>query len=173
MIGWPFDFQKWYLEGCPEKSWPINEKSMHTSMLFDGSEPRLALYSSLISHFRHFRKISKKLRKMVAKSYAIWSKNDLERPKVDWFSHLGWFLVIRKIADFFVSLRGVTKSIKTEPWSVLGCHLVQFAPKSISPGAHRNLPFTSSFWHRFLVSKFIRFLSKSGSYFVDFSCIST
>ena len=35
------------------------EKSMPKSMIFDCSEPRLALYSSLISHFCHFRKTSK------------------------------------------------------------------------------------------------------------------
>ena len=34
---------------------------MRKSMNFDGSEPRLALYSSLILHFCHFRKISKNL----------------------------------------------------------------------------------------------------------------
>ena len=38
----------------------FNEKSMRKSMNFDGSEPRLALYSSLILHFCHFRKKWKK-----------------------------------------------------------------------------------------------------------------
>ena len=33
---------------------------MPKSKVFDSSEPRLALYSSLILHFRHFRTISKK-----------------------------------------------------------------------------------------------------------------
>ena len=32
---------------------------MRKSKVFDGSEPRLALYSSLITHFRRFRKKSK------------------------------------------------------------------------------------------------------------------
>ena len=52
--------QKWPLEGGSEKAWQFNEKSTRKSMVFDGSEPRLALYSSLISHFRHFWKNSKK-----------------------------------------------------------------------------------------------------------------
>ena len=39
-----------------EKTLKFNEKSMQKWMLFDGSEPRLALYSLLISHFRHFQK---------------------------------------------------------------------------------------------------------------------
>ena len=37
--------------------------------VFDGSEPRLALYSSLISHFRPFRKNRKTYAKREAKSH--------------------------------------------------------------------------------------------------------
>ena len=53
------------LEKCPpgggsEKTWKFDEKTMRKWKVFDGSEPRLALYSSLISHFRHFRKNTKK-----------------------------------------------------------------------------------------------------------------
>ena len=38
------------------KTCKFNEKSKRESKVFDGSEPRLALYSSLITHFRIFRK---------------------------------------------------------------------------------------------------------------------
>ena len=44
---------------CFEKTTNVDEKAMRKSKVFDGSEARLALYSSLISHFRHFRIISK------------------------------------------------------------------------------------------------------------------
>ena len=37
-----------------EKTWNFYLKSMRKWEVFDGSEPRLALYSSLISHFRDF-----------------------------------------------------------------------------------------------------------------------
>ena len=53
----------------------INEKSMRKSMLFDSSKPRLAFYSSLISHFWHFRKTSKIDAKRDAKSLLFLSKN--------------------------------------------------------------------------------------------------
>ena len=42
---------------------------------FDGSEPRLALYSSLILHFRPFRKNRKIDAKRDPKSRCFWSKN--------------------------------------------------------------------------------------------------
>ena len=44
-------------------------------MLFDGSEPRLALYSSLISHFRNFQEKPKNEAEQGLKSYVFWSKN--------------------------------------------------------------------------------------------------
>ena len=42
--------------GGSGKSRKIDEKTMRKWKVFDGSEPRLALYSSLISHFFDFRK---------------------------------------------------------------------------------------------------------------------
>ena len=51
--------QKCSLSGGSEKTWKFNEKTMWKSEVFDGSEPRLVLYSSLITHFRRFRKKSK------------------------------------------------------------------------------------------------------------------
>ena len=44
---------------CFEKTRNVDENSKRKSKVFDGSEARLALYSSLISHFRHFRRTSK------------------------------------------------------------------------------------------------------------------
>ena len=43
------------------KTWKFDEKSTRKWKVFDGSEPRLALYSSLISHFRHFWKKNRKI----------------------------------------------------------------------------------------------------------------
>ena len=48
---------------------------MRKSKVFDGSEPRLALYSSLITHFRHFRKNRKIDAKREPKSIVFCSKN--------------------------------------------------------------------------------------------------
>ena len=51
---------------------------MRKSMLFDGSEPCLALYSSLISHFCHFRKTLKNpCKKGCQKSLIFVQKRDL------------------------------------------------------------------------------------------------
>ncbi len=44
---------------CLEKNIKNNEKSMRKLEVFYGLEPRLALYSSLITHFRHFRQTLK------------------------------------------------------------------------------------------------------------------
>ena len=44
-------------------------------MLFGGSEPRLALYSSLISHFRHFQKRLKKQCKKSLQNSCFLMKN--------------------------------------------------------------------------------------------------
>ena len=48
---------------------------MRKSKVFDGSEPRLALYSSLITHFRRFRKKSKNRCQKEPKSRGFCSKN--------------------------------------------------------------------------------------------------
>ena len=42
------------------KTCKFNEKSKRESKVFDDSEPRLALYSSLITHFRNFLKKNEK-----------------------------------------------------------------------------------------------------------------
>ena len=55
---------------CFEKTTNVDENSKRKSKVFDGSEARLALYSSLISHFRHFRIIFEKLMKKGAQNYA-------------------------------------------------------------------------------------------------------
>ena len=53
------------------KTWKNNGKPMQNIKLFDGSEPRLALYSSLISHFRHFWKQSKNQWKTEPESHCV------------------------------------------------------------------------------------------------------
>ena len=56
------------------KTWEFNEKSMRKLMLFDRLEPRLALYSLLISHFRPFwknRKIDAKSKLKVSAAHLM------------------------------------------------------------------------------------------------------
>ena len=54
-----FDLRKMPFGRGSEKTRKLHEQSVAKSKVFDGSEPRLALYSSLISHFCNFRKKSK------------------------------------------------------------------------------------------------------------------
>ena len=68
---------------------------MRKSKVFDGSEPRLALYSSLITHFRNFRKILKINAKMAHRIHEFWFTNQLLAD----FWHL--------FVDFLVFLSGV------------------------------------------------------------------
>ena len=48
--------KKQVLEGVLKKQQMLMRIRSEKSKVFDGSEARLALYSSLISHFRHFQK---------------------------------------------------------------------------------------------------------------------
>ena len=74
-------------------------------MLFDGSEPRLALYSSLISHFRHFQKMSKNQCKKVSKFHAFLMLNwDFWTPRSIESALLVVFGRCRKIVIFYVGL---------------------------------------------------------------------
>ena len=63
------------------KTWKLHEKSIPKSKVFDCSEPRLALYTSLISHFFHFRKNRKTDAKMEPKSRVFCSKVRPWKPK--------------------------------------------------------------------------------------------
>ena len=74
-IGWHMDPPKMLPGMGFGKTRKFNEHSTRTLPIFDRSEPRLALYSSLITHFRHFRKKSKKYAKRDATSLVFWSKN--------------------------------------------------------------------------------------------------
>ena len=60
---------------------------MRKSKVFDGSEPRLALYSSLITHFCHFRKTQKINAKRDAQNRVFGSENEPWAPKGRFFQY--------------------------------------------------------------------------------------
>ena len=78
-------------------------------------------------------KIEKSMPKGSPKVEVFATQTDLGRPRVDWFCHLGRFLGVRKIVVFSMSFCVVKKSIKIDPWVVLGRFRRHFAPRS-APG---------------------------------------
>ena len=78
---------------------------MPKCMLFDGLEPRLALYSSLISHFRHFQKMSKnQCKKRIQISCFLMQNWDFWTPRSIDSALLVVFGRCRKIVIFYVGL---------------------------------------------------------------------
>ena len=88
--------------GGSRKTWKFDEKIMRKWEVFDGSEPRLALYSSLITHFRHFPKKTKSMPKDTPKGWLFGPKPG--RASVDWFCDLGRFWVMSENLNFSISL---------------------------------------------------------------------
>ena len=87
---------------------------MPKSKVFDGSEPRLALYSSHISHFRPFRKISKnRCKKGCQKLLFLVQKLALGAQESIDSAIFARFLRIRKIIDFLMRLQWSKKSEKS------------------------------------------------------------
>ena len=92
---------------------------MPKCMLFDGLEPRLALYSSLISHFRHFQKMSKnQCKKGIQISCFLMQNWDFWTPRSIDSALLVVFGRCRKIVIFYVGLgrpKNDTNSILSRP----------------------------------------------------------
>ena len=92
---------------------------MQKWMVFDGSEPRLALYSSLISHFRHFQKMSKnQCKKGIQISCFLMQNWDFWTPRSIDSAILVVFGRCRKILIFYVGLgrpKNDKKSILSRP----------------------------------------------------------
>ena len=94
---------------------------MQKWIVFDGSEPRLALYSSLFSHFFDFRKRSKnRCQKGRQKLSFLVQNATLDAPRVDLSDVFGRFAKLRKIDDFSVSLWTSKSRLKIEPWGPKG-----------------------------------------------------
>ena len=92
---------------------------MQKIMLFDGLEPRLASYSSLISHFRHFQKLSKnQCKKGIQIQYLLMQNWDFWTPISIDSALLVVFGRCRKIVIFYVGLgrpKNDKKSILSRP----------------------------------------------------------
>ena len=105
-------------------------------MFFDDSEPRLALYSSLISHFRHFQKRSKNQCKrgfqnscFLMKNWYFWTPGSFDSAISVIFGRY------RKILIFYVG----PGRLKNEKNSILG------RPRDPrgTPGIHRGWHFNA------------------------------
>ena len=107
-------------------------------MLFDGSEPCLALYSSLISHFRHFQKRSKNQCKQISKVMFFDEKLTLGRPRLIYspiFAVCWWF---EKLVFFLIqnwTIKKKKKKTEDEPRSVFAVKYGSLVPARGPQGA--------------------------------------
>ena len=106
-------------------------------MLFDGLEPRLALYSSLISHFRHFGKMSKNQCKkglqnscFLMKDWYFWTPGSFDSAISVVFG------AISKNRNFLCRSWEAKKREKIDPW-----------PSKGSPSNSRDPPGVHQGWH--------------------------
>ena len=106
------------------KTQKFNENSTRRCPIFDRPEQRLALYSSLITHFRHFWKILKNRCKNVPKSRAfLWTIEPLgpQGRVFFWFLRFFWWSERSLILLFcFNPFSSVWKS-RLGTWAGNGC----------------------------------------------------
>ena len=103
-LGWQFNPLKMSSRRMFVESINIWQNIIFKSMLFYGSEPRLALYSSLKAQFRHFRKnIKKWSQKGSSKVVFCSSRFSCGRLMNDWLCNVWGSRVIRKLVKDIVT----------------------------------------------------------------------